>query len=144
MIKVNSSSKIERTPGEVFEFVGHQENAHKWLGGWLETRPTSKTEGVGFNWVDVIELFGRRVETEFELTEYEPAKKIAFKSIRGSFPLSGAYSFARSGEGTAVSFDLQGEPGGFFKLAEPLVARMLQRQWDTNVANLKDAMESGG
>ena len=144
MIKVNSSSTIKRPAGEVFEFVGDQDNAQKWLGGWLETRPTSKTEGVGFTWVDMIEVFGRRVETEFQLTEFEPAQKIAFKSIRGSFPLSGAYSFAQSGEGTAVSFDLQGEPGGFFKLAEPLLARMLQRQWDTNVANLKDVMESEG
>jgi uncharacterized protein YndB with AHSA1/START domain len=144
MIEINSSSTIARAPGEVFEFVGDQANAQKWLGGWLETRPTSETQGVGFTWVDVIEVFGRRVETEFELTEFEPAQKIAFKSIRGSFPLSGAYSFAQAGEGTAVNFDLQGEPGGFFKLAEPLVARMLQRQWDTNVANLKDVMESGG
>ncbi len=90
MITINCSSNIKRTPGEVFEFVGNQDNAQKWLGGWLETRPTSETKGVGFTWVDVIEVFGRRVETEFELTEFEPAQKIAFKSIRGSFPLSGA------------------------------------------------------
>jgi hypothetical protein len=43
-----------------------------------------------------------------------------------------------------VIFELQGEPGGFFKLAEPLLARMLQRQWDTNLANLKDAIEMAG
>ena len=33
-------------------------------------------------------------------------------------------------------------PGGFFKLAQPLLARMLQRQWDTNLANIKDVLES--
>ncbi len=87
-------------------------------------------------------MFGRRVETEFEVTEFEPGRKIAFKSIRGSFPVSGVYSFAPDGDGTVVTFALQGEPAGFFKLAEPLLARMLQRQWDTNLANLKDILEA--
>jgi hypothetical protein len=67
---------------------------------------------------------------------------MAFKSIRGSFPIHGTYTFGEVDEGTAVTFALQGEPGGFFKLAEPLLARMLQRQWDTNLANLKDVLES--
>jgi hypothetical protein len=66
---------------------------------------------------------------------------MSFKSIRGSFLISGAYSFAQAEGGTAVTFDLQGEPGGFFKLAEPLLARMMQRQWDANLANLKDILE---
>ncbi len=43
-----------------------------------------------------------------------------------------------------MNFVLQGEPGGFFKLAEPLLGRMNQRQWDTNLANLKDVLEMGG
>jgi hypothetical protein len=32
--------------------------------------------------------------------------------------------------------------GGFFKLAEPLVVRMLNRQFETNFANLKDLLEA--
>jgi len=118
-------------------------NAQHWLSGWLESRPTSETEGIGFTWIDVIEVFGRRVETEFELTEFEPGRKLAFRSIQGSFPISGDYSFQPNGEGTSVTFALQGEPGGFFKLAELLLDRMLQRQWDTNLANLKDVLEAG-
>ena len=141
MIRINSSITINRPAGEVFDFVRNQENVQTWLSGWLETRPTSETEGVGFTWVDVVEVLGRRVETEFELTELEPDQKMAFKSIRGSFPVSGVYSFGQAEDGTAVTFDLQGGPGGFFKLAEPLLARIMQRQWDTNLANLKDLLE---
>lgn len=144
MININSSITIERPVGEVFDFVRNQENAQMWLSGWLESRPTSDTEGVGFTWVDVIEVFGRRVESEFELTKFEPNRMFAFRSIRGSFPISGVYSFEPVEEGTAVTFDLQGEPGGFFKLAEPLLGRMLQRQWDANLANIKDVMETAG
>jgi uncharacterized protein YndB with AHSA1/START domain len=143
MITINSSNTINRSPGQVFEFVSNGENARTWLGGWLETRPTSENErSVGSTWVDVVEVMGRRVETEFELTEFEPDQKIAFKSIRGSFPINGVYTFAPAGDATDVTFYLEGEPGGFFKLAQPLLARMLQRQWDTNLANIKDVMET--
>jgi uncharacterized protein YndB with AHSA1/START domain len=142
MIKINSSTIVNRRPVTVFDFTRNQENAQSWLTGLLETRPTATTQGVGFTWVDVIEVFGRRVETEFEVTAFEPPHKLAFKSIRGSFPIHGTYTFAEVDEGTAVTFALQDEPGGFFKLAEPLLARMLQRQWDTNLANLKDVLES--
>lgn len=144
MITVKSSTTVNQPAGDVFAFVNDQANAQLWLSGLLETRPTSESHGVGYTWVDVMEVFGRRVETEFELTEFEPDQKMAFKSIRGSFPISGVYTFEPHGESTTVTFDLEGEPGGFFRLAEPLLSRMLQRQWDANLGNLKDILEAEG
>jgi len=41
-----------------------------------------------------------------------------------------------------VTFVLKAEPGGFFKLAEPLVASMGKRRLETDVANLKDLIEA--
>ena len=35
------------------------------------------------------------------------------------------------------------EVGGFFKLAEPLVARVVRRQMETDMATLKDLLEAG-
>jgi uncharacterized membrane protein len=128
----------------VFEFITNQENAQLWLSGWLETRPTSETTGVGSTWIDVVEVLGRRVESEYQLSELEPGRKIAFKSIRGAFPISGVYTFTPAGDATDVIFHLEGESGGFFKLADPLINRILQRQWDTNLDNTKDILETAG
>jgi hypothetical protein len=36
----------------------------------------------------------------------------------------------------------EAEAGGFFKLAEPVVNRMMQRQLEGNIANLKDILEA--
>jgi hypothetical protein len=36
----------------------------------------------------------------------------------------------------------EGEPGGFFKLAEPIVARVAQRQLKNDFETLKDILES--
>ena len=87
MITINSSTTICRPADQVFEFITNQENAQLWLSGWLETRSTSETTGVGSTWIDVVEVLGRRVESEYQLSELEPGRKIAFKSIRGVFPI---------------------------------------------------------
>jgi hypothetical protein len=44
--------------------------------------------------------------------------------------------------GTRVDLILEGEPGGFFKLAEPVLVNLAKRQFDAALANLKDLMEA--
>ena len=109
--------------------------------GLLEARVTNDVVGVGKTWVDVVQVLGRRIEIASELTEFEPLRAVGFKSTSGPIPLEGRYAFEPDGAGTKVTFTLQGEAGGFFKLAEPIVARSTQRQWETNLANLKDLLE---
>jgi hypothetical protein len=77
--------------------------------------------------------------TASTISSVESVRPRAFKSIRGAFPINGVYTFT-----PAVTFHLEGESTGFFKLADPLLNRMLQRQWDTNLANIKDIMETAG
>jgi hypothetical protein len=44
--------------------------------------------------------------------------------------------------GTRIDSTFEVEPGGFFKLADPLVTRMAKRQFESDLANLKDLMEA--
>ena len=102
---------------------------------------TNDVVGIGKTWVDIVQVLGRRIEIASELTEFEPLRTVGFKSTSGPIPLEGRYAFEPDGAGTKVTFTMQGEAGGFFKLAEPIVARLTQRQWETNLANLKDLLE---
>jgi hypothetical protein len=79
------------------------------------------------------------MEIPFRLTDWQSDRTLAFQSTGGPIPMQGSYAFEPSGDGTQVTFLLTGEPGGFFKLAEPVLMQILQRQWQTNLANLKDA-----
>lgn len=75
---------------------------------------------------------------------WQADRKIAFQSVGGPIPMQGSYALAPGGDGTQVTFLLTGEPGGFFKLAEAVLMRMLQQQWRTNLTNLKDVLEAQG
>jgi uncharacterized protein YndB with AHSA1/START domain len=141
MIRIQASVTINHPLEEVFRFMTDNQNALQWQSGLLEARVTNDVVGVGKTWVDVVQVLGQRIEIASELTEFEPLRTVGFKSTSGPIPLEGRYVFEPDGEGTKVTFTLQGEAGGFFKLAEPIVARSTQRQWETNLANLKDLLE---
>ena len=141
MIRIQASVTVNRPLEEVFRFMTDNQNALQWQSGLLEARVTNDVVGIGKTWVDVVQVLGRRIEIASELTEYEPLRRIGFRSTSGPIPLEGSYLYEPDGEGTKVTFTLQGEAGGFFRLAEPIVARLTQRQWETNLANLKDLLE---
>lgn len=141
MVHTRASVTVNRPPEEVFRFMADNQNALQWQSGLLEARVTNDVVGIGRTWVDVVQFLGRRVEIASELVEYSPERVLGFKSTSGPIPLEGRYAFEPDGEGTKVTFTLQGEAGGFFKLAEPIVARSTQRQWETNLATLKDLLE---
>ena len=142
MAKVEANVVIDRTLTEVFQYMSINENALQWQPGLLETRITNDVQGLGRAWVDVVQFLGRRMEVPFQLTDWQVDRKIAFQSTGGPIPMQGSYVFAPSGDGTRVTFLLTGEPGGFFKLAEPVLMRIPQHQWQTNLANLKDVLEA--
>ena len=84
----------------------------------------------------------RRIESTWEVTEHEVNKKSAFKTTSGPIPLKGAWTYEPVAEGTKVSFAMDGDPGGFFRLAEPLVAGIAKRQIENDHNNLKDLLEA--
>jgi uncharacterized protein YndB with AHSA1/START domain len=142
MAKVETNIVVNRPVSDVFQFLSVNENALQWQPGLLETRITNDVQGVGKAWIDVVQFLGRRMEVPFQVTDWQADRKVAFQSTGGPIPMQGSYTFESSGDGTQVTFVLTGEPGGFFKLAEPVLMKMLQRQWQTNLANLKDVLEA--
>ena len=144
MAKVEANVVINRPLAEVFQYISINENALQWQSGLLETRITNDVTGPGRAWIDTVQFVGRRLEVPFQLTDRQLDQKIAFQSTGGPIPMQGSYTFEPNGGGTRVTFLLTGEPGGFFKLAEPVLMQILQRQWQTNLANLKDVLEAQG
>ena len=52
------------------------------------------------------------------------------------------YTFEEVLVGTRLTRAVEGEPGGFFKLADPLIERALKRQVRTDLETLKDLLEA--
>jgi len=142
MLKIETSIVINRSVEDVFAVLSEVENLPKWSSTFQEVTKTSKGPmGVGTSWTGVGKSLGKRIETKIEQTEYEPNQKSAQKS-NSPFPVHQQITFESVDGGTRVNARIEAEPGGFFKLAEPLVESTGKRQIEADLATLKDLMEA--
>ena len=143
MIKVETSVLVDQPIEKVFEFVTKPENDAKWYVG-LESWDHTPDEpaGVGSTSQSKIRFLGIPIEVTWEVIGYEPPTKIAVKTIEGPVSIEAGYTFEAVAEGqTKVTVHGEADLVGVFDLAEPLVERMAQRQWEASFENLKDVLE---
>ena len=144
MIKVETSVLVNQPIEKVFEFVTTPENDAQWYIG-VESRDHTPDEpaGVGSTSLSEIRFLGVPVSVEWEVTGYDPPKRIDVKTIKGPVSITSGYTFEATAEGqTKVKVHGEADLEGVFDLAEPLVERMAQRQWEASFENLKDVLES--
>ena len=142
MIKIEHSIVINRPVEDVFAVVTNLENNPKWGSGLLEAVKTSEGPiGVGTTWRLVRKVLGQRLEAESEVTEYELNRNYVQRS-KSPFPVEVRQTYEAVEGGTRITITLEAEPGGFFKLAEPLLKSTAKRDIDVEFANLKDLMEA--
>ena len=141
---IETSVVINRPIDEVFAYVSNYENSLAWMTEVVEVKRTSEGPvGVGATYRDTVQFLGRRIEnTNSEVTEYEPNRKFAIKTTSGPLPGAEEYTFDSVAGGTKVTRVTEAETGGFFRLAEPIIARMAQRLFEANSANLKELLEA--
>jgi carbon monoxide dehydrogenase subunit G len=94
--------------------------------------------------VETRKFLGRRMESTMEVTEHEPPHRFTVRVGSGPVPFTARNTLSEADGSTRVTTLVEGEPGGFFRLAEPLVARALEREVRNNLATLKDVLEQRG
>lgn len=67
---------------------------------------------------------------------------VGFKSVSGPFPMEVTNTLEPQEDGTLLTTSGQADIGGFFKLAEGLVGKQIEKQIDTDNNTLKLLMES--
>lgn len=142
-MKLEQSILIERALEEVFAYVSNPVNDAEWVAGRVESLQTSTGPlGIGTTILVTNKFLGRQFSQTIEATEYEVNRKVSYKSITGPLPVSDHRIFERAGTATLVTLQLDGEPGGFFKLADPILAVLGRKQFETDLASLKTILEA--
>jgi uncharacterized protein YndB with AHSA1/START domain len=141
VIRIEFSVDVDRQPSEVFAYLTDPANLPQWQSSAVEAHwEGEKARGARVK--EVRKFLGRRMESELEVTEYEPDRRFALKVLSGPVPFSVEHTLEPRNGGTHMTFVGTGEPGGFFKLAEPIVARTAERQFKTDFETLKDVLEA--
>ena len=90
MFEATNSIEIHRPTAEVFAFLADGENDRRWRHGVLDIHLKSG-HGKGAVYEQGVKgPFGRRVAADYEITEYEPDRRIAFRATGGPLRPEGA------------------------------------------------------
>jgi len=142
VINIDFTVDIDRPPAEVFEYITDADRLPEWQSSAIEAHwEGEKARGTRIK--EVRKFLGRRMESEMEVTEYEPGQRFGLKVLSGPVPFTVTQRLEPRDGGTRLTFVGEGEPGGFFKLAEPVVGRVAERQFKGDFETLKDILEGG-
>jgi len=144
MINLDLGTLIDKPVKDVFAFVANLNNMSKWNSAVVSLQQiTPGPIGVGTKFKSVGEMMGRRIEGEVQVTAYEPDTKTGFQMQAGPVQVNVTIAFKPVGTGTKVSLNAQGNPGGLFKLAEPVMQGRVKSLMEENLARLKSVLEKG-
>ncbi len=139
---VTVSGEVARPPEEVAGFAMNPENEPRWIGGIQSTRLlTPPPVGVGTEVERVASFLGRRFSYVLKADEFEPGHHVVMSTVRGPFPMRVTYRFEPVPSGTRVTNRVQGDTGGFYRLAGPLMERAVKRSLTRDLATLKRLLE---
>ena len=141
--KVSATVTINRPIDEVFNFIKNLNNHANWQTGVLESRITSEGEiGIGSTYKYITQMMGRKISTTGEITTCDVNEGFKYRSTSGPFQIVGGYAFEMEDGNTMVTQQISADIEGFFRLAEPIVVRNVQRNIQNNLLTLKETMEA--
>jgi len=133
---------INRPVADVFAFVAKGENAQQWRSGVVEISKKSG-EGRGAVYRQLVAgPGGRKIDADYEITEFQPPSHLGFRAIAGPVLPVGSYDLRQRDGKTELTFRLSADIGGWKKL---LMSGQVQKTMDAEMRaldRLKTVLES--
>jgi uncharacterized protein YndB with AHSA1/START domain len=143
VIQFTVDTHIERPVAEVFAYATDPERLATWQTNTVSA--VADTEGLLRLGTRLREVHrapgGKHLESVVEVCEYERDRTLGLRVIEGT-PVHARMTFEGTEEGTLVTFTGHGELTGAKHLAQPLLQRMLKRQFAAQCATLKRVLET--
>jgi uncharacterized membrane protein len=130
MPSAQNSVVINRPLDAVFAFVTDGMNGATWRSGVLDTEHVSGTGAGAVYRQGVKGPGGRRIAADYEVTAFEPGRRMAFRTIAGPVRPTGELRFEPAAGGTRVTFSLDAALSGWKKL---LMGGVVQKTMDAEV-----------
>jgi len=141
MVKFEISAHINRPLAEVFKYMADPTKLPEWNSIVEEATASETPIRVGTRVQQRARFLGRKIEWTLEVTEHELNKRFVQKTEK-PFPFAVTNTFETEGGGTTVIAGLEGEPGGFFKIGEPILTRIANKQCQAQLDTAKELLEA--
>jgi uncharacterized membrane protein len=138
--RIEESIVVALPREDVFEFASQPENMPLWNPVVRESRVVGDLEE-GAQVVQRIDLLGRRFETIYEVTHYEPCARVEYTSTCGPVEVRGTMRFSPVSGGTRVRWTVVGDARGFLRVADGVLMGLGRQEMRSCLDNLRRVME---
>lgn len=146
MIVYQSIRRVNRSAEHTFDVIGTHvyDNHPKWEAEVLEIRRiTPSPVGVGSRAVMVRRDFGRTTEVEYEVTEFDPGRRIAFHHPDAALDFNISFDITPiDGSSCTVQVDVRAQPQGWTRILEPIMRRAMPKQGDRITSAMAEVIEN--
>jgi uncharacterized protein YndB with AHSA1/START domain len=144
-VRVEQQFTVARSPEAVFDYMTDPSNLPAWQTSKTRVEPLADgPPRQGYRVREWTKPPGRREFAQVvEFAEFDRPRRLHVQVVEGPLPVDGRWSLEAEGDGTRVHFVAEGPLTGPMRLAEPLVKRMLGRQFAKYHENLRRNVEAG-
>jgi uncharacterized protein YndB with AHSA1/START domain len=143
MTRVDHTVTIERPVEEVWDYLMDSRNDAVWVTNVVEVgRGGDLPVADGVEIEETFKFLGIRFPLTLKVIEHRPRTHSAVEMTGGPVPGRGSYDLVPADEGARLTMTFEADAHGFFKLTEPVFARIARRDLTTSLEHLKDLLEA--
>jgi Polyketide cyclase / dehydrase and lipid transport len=134
--------RIARSADDVAAYMFDPANDPIWIGGISEVEPLGATPvGLGSRVRRRASFLGRPIDYVMEVVALDPNRRMALHAVQAPMPMDVTYEVEPTPEGAVARVRVQGDAGGLYRLASPLVSSQVKRSIEGDVRRLKEILE---
>jgi uncharacterized protein YndB with AHSA1/START domain len=136
--------EIARSPAEVFPWLLEEDKVPRWTGH-LERyeRLDDGVIGPGSLIRQVLEVSGRTIDVELEVTAYEPPSGAQTRFSTNGIEVVSSYALEAAGAGTRLTQSIEAKPSGLSaRMLVPLVQPRLEQKLTEDLERLREELGS--
>jgi uncharacterized protein YndB with AHSA1/START domain len=141
-LKVEASVTINRPPADVFDALIDVAHQPDWSKGAGKIQNLSENPAkLGTTWTQISKFVGRELEAHQKVTDLEANRRFG-SAVDKPIPFQQTFVLEPAANGTKLTFTVEGEPGGFFGVAAPLLRKNIKDTMTSDLGALKAKLEA--
>jgi carbon monoxide dehydrogenase subunit G len=134
--------EIPRPPAEVFPWLLEEDKVPRWTGHLQRyERLDDGALGRGSRVRQVLEVSGRTIDVELELTAYEPPSAAQTRFSTNGIDVVSTYALEAAGTGTRLTQSLEAKAGGLTaRMLLPVVQPRLEEKLTQDLERLREQL----
>lgn len=143
-MRIEQTFTVASSPESVFDYMTDPANLSDWQTSKTRVEPISEgPPGLRYRireWTKP--QVGKEFEQVVEFTVFDRPRRLHVHIVEGPFPVDGTWELRVQGDATRIQFVAEGPLSGWMRLAEPIVGRIMAREFAKYHEHLRRNVEA--